>query len=167
MEWWQAVMILLAILVLGTFLGILLDYLRLRFILKHDASLLSTLTLLFAPKKLRKHPVVEEHQNLMASDLLTEIEYNHNIASQPLGEKLLPLETRVWEAQQHEVDKLPANLRDELQQVYIDIRLVNNVVWLSTALERRSSDLDQTYTKLCSTIAERLDRVKVYVVSGS
>lgn len=167
MEWWQAVMIFLVILVLGTSLGILLDYLRLRFILKHDASLLNTFTLLFAPTKLRTHPVVEEHQNLTASDLLAEIEHNHNIASHPLGEKLLPLETRVWETQQHEVDKLPANLRDELQQVYIDIRLVNNLVWLSTALERRSSDLDQTYTKLCNAIAERLDRVKVYVVNGS
>lgn len=160
MEWWQAAMILLAILVLGIFISILLYYLNLRFILKRDASLLNTLTLLFAPKKLRIHRVVEEQQTLMAPGLLAEIEHNHNIASQPLGEKLLPLETRGWEAQQREVDKLPANLRDELQQVYVDIRLVNNLVWLSTELERRSPDSDKTYMMLCNIIAERLDRVK-------
>jgi len=160
MEWWQAVMILLATIVLGVFIGILLDYLSLRFILKRDASLLSTLTLLFAPKKLKTDPVVEEQQNLMAPDLLAEIEHNRNIASQPLREKLLPLETRVWEAQQHEVDKLPANLRYESQQVYIDIGLVNNLVWLSTEFGRRSPDLDKTYMRLCNIVAERLDRVK-------
>ena len=174
MEWWQVVMILLGTVFLGIFISVLLYYLYLRFILKRDATLLDTLTLLFAPKKLRTHPVVkekqlvveekqievEERQNLMAPDLLAEIEHNHNIASQPLGEKLLPLETRAWEAQQHEVDKLPAKLRDELKQVYIDIGLVNNLVWLSTELERRSPDSDKTYMMLCNVIAERLGRIK-------
>lgn len=160
MERWQVAMILLAILVLGIFIGILLYYLYLRFILKRDAGLLDTLTLLFAPKKLKTDPVREEQQNLMAPDLLAEIEHNYNIASQPLGEKLLPLETRVWEAQQHEVDKLPANLRDELQQVYNDIDSVNTLVWLSTKLRRRSPDLDKTYMMLCSIITERLNLVE-------
>ncbi len=167
MEWWQVVLILVATTVLGVCIGILLYYLYLRFILKRDASLLSTLTLLFSPKKLKTRPVVEEQQivveeqqNLMAPDLLAEIEHNCNIASHPLGEKLLPLETRVWDGQQHEVNKLPTKLRDELQQVYNDIDLVNTLVWLSTKLGRRSPHSDKSYMMLCSIIVQRLNIVK-------
>ena len=62
MEWWQVVLILLATVVLGIFIGILLYYLILRFILKRDANLLGTLTLLFVPKRLRRRLVVEKQQ---------------------------------------------------------------------------------------------------------
>jgi len=174
MEWWQVVIILLGTVFLGVFISVLLYYLYLRFILKRDVNLLDTLTLLFAPKKLRTHPVVkekqlvveekqievEERQNLMAADLLAEIKHNHNTASQPLGEKLLPLETRVWDEQQHEVSKLPVSLREELHQVYIDIRMANSLVWLFTEFGRRSPDLYSNYAKLCNVIAERLDKIK-------
>ena len=166
MEWWQVVLIVLATVVAGIFIAVLLYYLILRFILKRDANLLNTLTLLFAPKRLRTHPVVkekqievEERQNLMAADLLAEIKHNYNTASQPLGEKLLPLETRVWDEQQHEVSKLPVSLREELHQVYIDIRMANSLVWLFTEFGRRSPDLYSNYAKLCNVIAERLDKI--------
>jgi hypothetical protein len=167
MEWWQVILIVLTTVVLGIFIGILLYYLNLRFILKRDANLLDTLTLLFAPKRLRRRPVVEEQQleieekqNLVPVDLLTEIEYNHKIANQSSMGKVLPLETRVWDAPQHGVNKLPVSLRDELQQVYIDIRMANSLVWLFTEFGRRSPDLYRNYARLCNEIAERLDRIK-------
>ena len=64
------------------------------------------------------------------------------------------------DGQQHEVNKLPANLRDELQQVYNDIDSVNTLVWLSTKLRRRGPDLNKTYMMLCNVITERLGRIK-------
>ncbi len=160
MEWWQVVLILLAITVLGVCIGILLYYLYVRFILKRDASLLSTLTSLFIPKKPKTDPLGEEQPNFIAPDLLAEIEHNHTIASHPLREKLLPLERQVWDGQQHEVNNLPANLRDELQQVYNDIDSFNMLVWFSTKFGRRSPDLDKTYMMLCSIIVQRLDIVR-------
>ena len=45
-------------------------------------------------------------------------------------------------------------------QVYLDIRLANSIVRLSTEFGRRSSNLNESYMKVCATIAERIDRLK-------
>jgi len=159
-EWWQIVLIFLASITAGAVVGAFLSYLYFRFVRKRQDTFLSTFTLLFAPRRLEATPVVKENPDLMPLNLLAEIKRNREIAAQPLGEKLLPFETRVWEAHQYEVGGLPANLRDELQQVYQDIRLVNSLVWLSTRLDRRTPDVDKNYIKLCATIVERLDKIK-------
>ena len=41
-------------------------------------------------------------------------------------------------------------------QLYVDISLANNVVWLATEIGHRSKELDESYMKLCSGIAERI-----------
>ncbi len=104
--------------------------------------------------------VVERLLESIAPDLVAEAENNHRIATEPWSDKLLPFQTRVWDARQDEVYKLPGNLREDLTQAYVDMRLANSIVWLSTELGRRSHNLDENYMKLCATIAVRLDRVK-------
>ena len=108
---------------------------------------------------------VKERAELTVSELITEVRHNHKIAAQALGDNLLPFETRVWDAHQYEVYKLPTNLRYDLDQVYRDIRLANSLVWLSTELGRRTPDLTENYVNLCTRIAERLEKVNQIVES--
>ena len=111
-------------------------------------------------KRAKETAVVEGLLESIAPDLVAEAENNHRIATEPWSDKLLPFQTRVWDARQDEVYKLPGNLREDLTQAYVDMRLANSIVWLSTELGRRSHNLDENYMKLCATIAVRLDRVK-------
>ena len=106
---------------------------------------------------------VEEHLKSTADGLLAEVKNNRRIATEPLTDKLLPFQTDVWGTHQYEVDKLPANLRNELEQVYTDIRLANSIVWMSTEFNRRSQSLDEHYRQLCTSIAERLNRVNTVI----
>ena len=111
-------------------------------------------------EKLKASSVAEEQPSLMMSDLLAEVKHNREIATRPLGDKLPPLETRVWDAHLYTVLELPANLRDDQEQVYIDIRLANSLVWLSTEFGRRTPDLNVNYVKLSAKIAEGLNKIK-------
>ena len=107
--------------------------------------------------------LVEEHLKSTADGLLAEVKNNRRIATEPLTDKLLPFQIDVWGTHQYEVNKLPANLRNELEQVYTDIRLANSIVWMSTEFNRRSQSLDDHYRQLCTSIAERLNRVKTVI----
>ncbi|MFC1893861.1 hypothetical protein ACFLYR_07565 [Chloroflexota bacterium] len=95
-----------------------------------------------------------------APDLFEEVLNNHRIATEPWADQLQPFQTQMWEAHQGEVDKLPANLREELAQAYIDIRLANSIAWLSVEFGRRSPNLDESYKKLRTSIAERLGKIR-------
>ena len=92
-------------------------------------------------------------------DLNAEIEKNRTIASERWNGQFLPFHTHAWEARQDGVPMLPANLREDITQAYVDIRLANSVVWLSTQLGCRSQNLDEKYTQLCANIATRFDRI--------
>ena len=76
-----------------------------------------------------------------------------------MTDKLLPFRTDVWDAHQYEANELPAKLRDNLEQVYTDIRLANSVVWVSTEFGRRTGSMDEYYRYLCTSIVEKLDRL--------
>ena len=145
MEWWQVVLIVLASVVAGLLVGGFLSYLILRFIKRPEVT------------------SVVEPLKLTAADLLAEVKHNHKLATEPLTGRLLSFQTGVWDARQYEFDKFPANLRDELERVYNDIRLANNLVWVSTEFNRRTPNLDEKYRKLCASIAERLDRIKLII----
>ncbi len=104
--------------------------------------------------------VVEEPLKSTVPNLLAEVENNRRTATEPWAGKLLPFQTNVWDASPKEVHILPVNLREELTEIYTDIRLANSIVWLSTELGRRSHSLDENYVKLRTNIAERLGRIK-------
>ena len=110
-------------------------------------------------KRTKEAAVVEEPLESIAPDLLAEAKNNRRIATELWTGKLLPFQTNVWDTSQGEVFRLPRNLREDLTQAYVDMRLANSIVWLSMELGRRSHNLDENYMKLCANIAVRLDRI--------
>ncbi len=110
--------------------------------------------------KVAKEAEVEEQLKFTAADLLAEVKNNHRLATAPLTDKLLPFQTDAWAAHQYEIEKLPAKLRDNLKEVYTDIRLANSIVWVSAEFNRRTASLDEHYGQLCTSIAKRLDKIE-------
>lgn len=92
--------------------------------------------------------------------LLEEVESNLQIAAKPWADELLPFQTRIGDMLQDKVNKFPANLQGSLTQIYIDIRLANSIVRLSEEFNRRSSNLDESYMKLCTSITEKINQIK-------
>ncbi len=92
-------------------------------------------------------------------ELLVEVKGNLNIAVTPWTGRLLPFHTRAWDALPDHPDNIPASVHQSLSEIYIDIRLANSIVQLSTDFNRRSPTLDQSYKKLCVSIAERLSKL--------
>jgi len=112
-----------------------------------------------APAPTWTPPAAQETPDLAVSSLFVEVKHNYEVATQPPGDKLSPLETSVWDKHFYEIEKLPPNVREDLEQVYIDIRLVNSLVWLSNEFGRRTPELERNYTRLCNNIIGRLDRI--------
>jgi hypothetical protein len=111
----------------------------------------------------REPEVVAPHLERAAPDLAQELKNNLELATQTWTGELLPFQNEAWNALQaevDEVDKLPENVRDELAQAYIDVRLANSIVRLSTQFNHRSHDLNENYAKLRTSIAERLNKTK-------
>jgi hypothetical protein len=104
-------------------------------------------------------PIVGEQKQSPKSDFLKELETNLATATTPWADKLLPFETSLWDSTHGEGEPLLVIHHQELIQVYVDIGLANNIVWLSTEIGHRSKELDESYIKLCAGIAERLKRV--------
>jgi hypothetical protein len=105
-------------------------------------------------------PKTTEPPKITVPDLFAEIENNRHIASQTRSGNLQPFQTKVWDTKREEVHLLPAELREELTQAYFDMSLANSIVWLATEMGRRSSSLDESYLKLCVSIADKLNRLK-------
>jgi len=131
-------------------------------------SVIIPLAIIIYPRRLPKKPfdkkrettaVVEEQPKFTIPELLAEVENNHRIATESWAGKLLPFYTSVWDRSVEAVHTLPANLQGELRQAYVDMGLANSIVWLSTELGHRSHNLDESYIKLCTSIAARLDGV--------
>jgi len=153
MDWWQVVLIILASVAVGLLVGGLLSYLiarlrRKRFVEKFEKF-----------EKYETTEVAEVQSESTAPDLLTELETNHRIATEPRRDELLPFKTQVWDKNQGKVHTLTANLREDLAQAYLDMRQANDIVWLSTELGHRSQTLDEHYMNLCPRIAVRLERI--------
>ena len=160
MLWWQIALIALGTIGAGIITGIFAFYSYYRFIKKRETTFFGVLALLFTGKDSGIPLTIDGEQDLTVSQLIAEIERNVGVAPQSLGEKLQPLETRVWDASQHEFEGLPEKLRKDLQKVYSDIRMVNSIVWLSTELGRQTPDLENNYLNLCASINEGLGRIK-------
>jgi hypothetical protein len=165
-EWWQILIILIAAVVIGGIVGILISYVILRFIRKRETTFLSNLIARFPKKteaapmaKPAAKPVAKADTKFSAPDLLAELKHNQAVAAEPIEEKLSTFQTDVWDAHHYQLDKLPVDLRDDLEQVYTDIRLANSLAWLSTEFSRRTPSLEENYTKLHGSITEKLDKI--------
>lgn len=105
--------------------------------------------------------------NFIKPKLLIELLHNQNIASESLTGTLAPFQTEVWDAQQFTANDLPNNLLNELERLYIDIKIWNNLVWLATELGHQRHSLREEHQKLLSGLATRMDEaIKEYGMDG-
>jgi len=170
LEWWQVVLGFMAAIIAGAVIGLLLSYLIPPFIIGYPfvSKTVSPSHMTSQFDKIPSTtPVVKKQAEFTIPELRAEFEYNRRIVTEFSGDNLLSLQTDVWDAHQYSAHKLPANLRDELDQGYADIHSLNSLVWLSTELVHRSSSLDELCRKLLTSIAERLDRINQIVELGS
>ena len=100
----------------------------------------------------------DEHISRISA-FLYEFEHNLEIIKEFAGEKLLPLETSFWDANQTLVSVMTPDLKHDLKGIYDDITLLNNLVWLSTEFNRISPNMRTQYIKLIGIIAFNLEKV--------
>ena len=180
--WWRMALILVVTIFAGVFIGVSCNYLIMRFIHKDRVTLLDIFYLLFGKKPKvstssdlarqlintpRAPAEVLEPAKFPIPELLAEFERNLRIATEFSGDNLLSLQTDVWDAHRYSAQKLPVNLREQLEQVYADIHSLNTIVWFATELGHRSSFSDEQYRKLLTSVAQRLQRIKQDLASGT
>lgn len=156
MEWWKIVLIIVGAVVVGLGAGYVLNILIVR--------ILSEL------RQPRKRPVPQARPPIAASpqsqtepsvpDLYAEIEYNRRVATGEWTGQLQSFQTHAWDNRGDEVHTLPPEVRTELTEAYSDMALANSITWLSTEMSRRSPSLDDSYLKLRSSVATRLNKVR-------
>ena len=173
--WWQMALVLVASILIGILISLSVCYLIARFVDKDRVTFFNFFYILFS--KISKvvtssdlfrqfintpmaPPEVHEPANFPISELLFEIEHNLRIIAESSGDNQLPLKSDVWDAVRNSAQKLPVNLREQLEHLYIEISLLNKIVRVSTELGYRNSFLDERYGKRITTIAERLQKIK-------
>lgn len=118
----------------------------------------------YIPKNLqgieRSTEIADNSKQSYKSNLFTDLEINLTVATLPWTDKLLPFQTSVWDSKHGEGEPLMITHLYELIQLYVDIGLANNIVWLATELGHRSKELDESYIKLCKGIAERIIAIR-------
>ena len=158
MQWWQIVLIILASIAAGVMVATFIIYLISQFVSHREVSPLPNIVFRSEGKR-KTATTAEEQLESFRPGLLVEIKNNRRIAADPWTGKLLPFEHQIWDAIEDEVHRLPANLREVLTQAYADMRLANSIVKLSTEVGHRSQALYESYMKMCTAIAARLNRI--------
>lgn len=186
MEWWQVLLMFVAALAVGLLIGALVHYLPKQLARRREMALMtreqeideSVIESVIEPviegpvveepvaevpvaeESAIKEPATKKQVEVALPELLEEVVNNHRIATTPWAGKLLPFQTQTWETLQDNVNNVPANIHDALAQIYIDIRLANSIVRLATDFNRRSGSLDESYKKLCTGIAGKINKIK-------
>ena len=93
------------------------------------------------------------------SDIVKELEVNLSIATTLWCDKLLPFQTSSWDSKHTEDEPLQTTYFEDLIQLYIDVGLANHIVWMATEFGHRSKELDESYMKLCASIAGRIKEI--------
>ena len=104
-------------------------------------------------------PAGKNQAETLQSDFINELEINLSIATTPWADKLISFQTRSWDANRGAAEPTALSHLQELIQLYVDIDLANNIVWLATEMNHRSKGLDESYIKLCAGIAERIQKI--------
>lgn len=110
---------------------------------------------------IRKHQITSGPDCLehLLGEFLNELERNQNIIKKYSGDRLLPLETTLWEANQRMVRDMIPNLKNKFIRLYDDINQINNLVWLATEFNHTSPSMCVQYRKLSEIIAANLDKM--------
>lgn len=165
MLWWQILLIIIGAVLTGALAGILVSYairlLRRKFLFQKGKEAKEPAPSLSGNESRPETAEAAARTGQAAglpAEFLNELNRNFRIATAPPMEKMEPFETKIWDANLDGLQTLPSGIREDLTQAYVDMRLANSIVWLSTDLGRRSSDLDESYKKLCQNISARLAR---------
>ena len=100
-------------------------------------------------------------------DLFTEVQTNAAIARAPQTGTLSAFETAAWDGRLSAPGSLQKDTEDQLNEAYIDIELANRLVWLSEVAGRVTKEMAESYTRLCTSIAERLDTAISQATAGT
>ena len=128
-------------------------------ILKREGTVKSELSIKAGKATQSSVTDVLKREEPLKSQLIIEMETNLAIASKPWTGKLNPFETKCWDSHHGQVDLLFNTHHQELMQLYIDIGLANNIVWLATEINHRTKELDESYTRLCAGIADNIKKI--------
>ncbi len=176
--WWRIALVFVAITSIGILVGISCGYLTLRFVnsvknkrvkfLDIFYHLFSKKPKIFTSSGLARQfinttsasPEVHEPEQFPISELIVEFEHNCRIITEFSGDNLLPLQSDVWDAQEHLAHKLSLNLREQLALLYADIHVLNAMVSFLTGLDNRSSSWNDIYRKRLTSISERLQEIR-------
>jgi hypothetical protein len=101
----------------------------------------------------------ESQKKSRQSAFVDELETNLTISTAIWRDKPISFKTTCWDNKPEKVEPNLASHLQDLIQLYVDISLANNVVWLATELGHRSKELDESYLKLCSGIADRIKNI--------
>jgi hypothetical protein len=107
----------------------------------------------------RSLPLNRDMSNHPLSVFMDEFEYNLKTIREFAGDKLIPLGTSSWNANQKLVQRLSLDLRYNLESIYTDVNLLNHLVWLSSEFNRCSQNMLVQYTKLSSIITDKLNKM--------
>ena len=175
LAWWQISLILIATIVIGILISVCVCYLIVRFVFRRRLSFFKFFCIFFNKKReeyssgsltgqftstYSAQPEVHEPASFPMSELFSEIEHNLRIVTESSGDNQLPLKSDVWDALRHSAQELPANLREELEHLYSEIHLLNQIVKVSTDLGFRSSFLEERYGKRANSITGKLKKIK-------
>jgi hypothetical protein len=105
-------------------------------------------------------PTVKVETNPMSPDLIVELDRNLTIINEFDGKKLSPLQNRAWLSYLSTHSKLSTDLEFQLEQVYYDLGLWNNVVWMSSELLNRTDFSNKQYQALLFNIAQRIQTIR-------
>jgi hypothetical protein len=93
-------------------------------------------------------------------DLFQEFDANAAALANTAAGRASELSVAAWQKCQRLISELPPEIRDDVDSIYADIALLNNLAWITTEFDRRSPELVQTYNKLGLSVVARMHRVK-------
>jgi hypothetical protein len=104
-------------------------------------------------------PIRKNKKETTRSAFIIELETNLAIATTSWADKPMLFQTEYWDKKQGKIEPVIESHLQELIQLYVDIDLANNVVWMATEMNHRSKELDESYIKVCAGIAERIQNI--------
>lgn len=104
---------------------------------------------------------IEEVQETKTLSLVKECEINRQILKKSEDQNFAPLRTDYWTMHRKELVNLPQEFQKKIEDLYIDINLLNQIVWIITEFGRKSPDVLNQYNSLKQIILSRLDDMKI------
>jgi hypothetical protein len=104
---------------------------------------------------------IDEVKETKTTSLVKECEINRQILKKSEDQNFAPLRTDYWTMHRKELANLPQEFQKKIEDLYIDINLLNQIVWIITEFGRKSPDILNQYNSLKQIILSRLDDMKI------